>query len=265
MSTTSTTLEVTPATIKINKKRRIVTLPVTREQQAPHESKSTETSTVVLLGEPPPSENLALVPDTNQDPLQGPGFKQMEEDIRHTHLMAIRSSLDILLGAAKCGLLLKLGKEIAGHGNFEKWVSNRDLGFSKMTRSNYMRLADHLTGLGKSKSVLLLTVELNKEQQLASYSFDEDALKAIVIEVSNGRSLMDLYVHWNIIKSSPTQSVKSSNAPSGAEVFKRMLVSLDGLPNMFSNLKADQKSFLIEKIESILTALKSSNPDENAQ
>ena len=134
-----------------------------------------------------------------------------------------------------------------------------------MTRSNYMRLADHLTGLGKSKSVLLLSVELNKEQQLASYSFDEDALKAIVIEVSNGRSLMDLYVHWNIIKSSPTQSVKSSNAPSGAEVFKRMLVSLDGLPNMFSNLKADQKSFLIEKIESILTALKSSNPDENAQ
>ena len=100
---------------------------------------------------------------------------------------------------------------------------------------------------------------------MASYSFDEDALKAIVVEVSNGRSLMDLYVHWNIIKSSPTQSVKSSNAPSGAEVFKRMLVSLDGLPNMFSNLKADQKSFLIEKIESILTALKSSNPDENAQ
>jgi hypothetical protein len=266
MSITNTTLEAIPTTIKAAKKRQVTTLPGTSVHLMPDETTSTEASTPASVKvAPTPSANPPVEADKNQDQLQTSAIQKLEAEIRLTHSMASRASLDILLGAAKCGLLLQLGKAIAGHGNFEEWVCKRDFGFCKATRCNYMRFAEHLVGLTKSTSVVLMSVELNKEQQLVSYSFDEDALKAIVIEVSNGRSITDLYVDWNITKSSPTQSGKNSNAPSGADIFKRLLVSLDVLPNIFPNLQLDEKSYLIEKMESILKTLKSTSPNEKAK
>ena len=260
MSATNTMTEEIPATLKPSKKRRIATLPETSAQQTPKESNPTETSAAVSSEKDTLSENVSLV----LDPLLAPGIKQMEDDIRHMHSMVNRTSMDILVIAAKCGLLLQLGQQIAGHGNFKKWVAERNFGFGKTSQYNYIHFADHLKSLAKSSTVGLLNVELSKEEQLLSYSFNEEALKTLVNDASKGRSLTDLYVDWGITKPAPNKSGNSSKAPSGAEMLKPIMMALDGLPNIFQQLKSDQKSYLIEKMESMLTTLKSSNHDEKA-
>lgn len=188
-----------------------------------------------------------------------PVMLKVAEGIRQAYLSQTSATRDLVSAAVKTGLLLKLAKCLVVHGEFATWCDNQRLGFSRMTRSKYMRLADEFCARAKCKSDLLLAVQLGSDGQPCSYAFDTTRLDALVAEVCQGKSLVELYEDWltapakaNAEGPSPAQS---KDEPWSDAAFMRLLKGLDRLGSMCSTIPAGKREELRRKLESLVASL----------
>jgi hypothetical protein len=132
-----------------------------------------------------------------------------------THAAANRAFVEVLVSATKCGLLLLAAKDVVKPG-FEVWFEQMKFPFTKVTRCKYMRLADRLCEEGQSKPGLLLGMQPATNGLPASFTFDELRLRTIINSVSDGRSLSELYLDWDIVKKSQNKNFSDPTTRPGA-------------------------------------------------
>jgi hypothetical protein len=167
-----------------------------------------------------------------------------------------------LRSAAKCGLLLRAAKDLVKPGGFEVWFERREFGLSKMTRCKYMRLADRLYAEAGSKPGLLLSIQPGTDGLPAAFKFDEDRLLMILVSVSDGRSLSDLYDDWDITqrpqnkdegRTTPPIEAKRSDSPK--KVFGRWSGIVEQVPRIFPKLDRGEQDQLLSQLERLLAQL----------
>ena len=202
---------------------------------------------------PKPPENDVATPKQD-DPLLG----KLGEAIYQASAAGESAAQELVVQACKCGLLLDFGKSIAGHGGFHGWCDLQKFTFSRMSRSKYMRLADHLCQKGKCKSDLLLTIERGPDGRPSGFTIAEDNLKDLVRKVCKNRSLTELYLDWDIAKKTATakKSQPAGQARSQAAI-RRWLQSLDHAAPIIQALPQARRSEVVAKLEALLRVLKS--------
>ena len=196
---------------------------------------------------------------------QPSALKSLGTAICDVHAATKKSGFELLLGAGKCGLLLLVAKETVKHGDFEPWFEAEGFGFSKVTRCKYMRLAERLCELGKSKPGLLATVVDTSHGR--SYVFNEETLQKILTQACAGQTLSDLYVQWDIAKSgskrgeAAKEPIAGKNSPD--RIFGRMVGMVEKLPGIFLQLQPEKRSQLIAQLELLLKQLQTTPPTIN--
>jgi hypothetical protein len=163
--------------------------------------------------------------------------------ITAVHAAVKAAFADVLLHAAKCGLLLLAAKDLVKVGGFEAWFAQSKFGFTKVTRCKYMRLAERLCEEARSKPGLLLSIETGADGLPAAFMFDELRLRTVITTVADGRSLSDLYIDWDIAKRSQIGDEGKTNRSSDPkqpespkEVFGRWSGIVAEVPKIFAQL-----------------------------
>jgi hypothetical protein len=211
----------------------------------------TTPTTVAASGTEPTKQSLA-----------SPVFLQFEDEIRKCHAQVGNSTQEVIVSAAKCGLLLMVGKVVTGHGGFENWCEQACFTFSKMTRSNYLRFGGKLLEVGNSKTVLLLETTVDAQGKLASFHFHEEVLRKLIKDESQGRSLTQLYAAWKITKQRPNTTTAKPVSKAATLTIKQWVATLDGIPSVFDSLASEEKSTIISKLEQLLQTLKTNHQHE---
>lgn len=182
---------------------------------------------------------------------------RLAEAIRQSHLCQSKATNDLVYATIQTGLLLKLAKCLVDHGDFETWCEDQRFGFTRMTRSKYMRLADEFCDRAKCKPDLLLTVQLGPDRRPCSYSIDTTRLNTLATEICQGRSLVELYEDWLItpIKAKSEEPTQTNAQPWSDAAFKRILNSLNRLESIVDTVPTEKRDQLRLKLESLVTRL----------
>lgn len=198
-------------------------------------------------------------PQSSQGEAPTPVTLMVAEAIRQSHLCQTRATKDLVCATIQTGLLLKLAKCLVNHGEFDIWCDNQRFGFTRMTRSKYMRLADEFCDRAKCKPDLLLTVQLGPDRQPCSYSFDATRLDALATEICQGKSLVELYEDW-LITPTTTKSERppqTKDEPWSDSAFRRIVKGLERLGSICSTMPAERREELRRKLESLVATLTS--------
>jgi hypothetical protein len=222
---------------------------------------TTTDSKAVSEPEPQPSNGANQAESVEKTPSSI--LKAIGTEIVTTHAAVTGAFVEVLLSAAKCGLLFLAAKDVVKPG-FEAWFEQMNFPFTKATRCKYMRLADRLCEEGKSKPGLLLSLQTETKGLHPSFTFDELRLRTIINAVSDGRSLSELYFDWDIVKkplstsnSQPASPQNSGENESSDEVVGRWSKVMKGLPFIFARLQPEVQTALLSDLEGLLAKLKS--------
>jgi hypothetical protein len=183
--------------------------------------------------------------------------------IANSHAAVKGAAEQVLLAAARCGLLLLAAKQMSPRGDFESWFETQSFGFSKVTRCKYMRFAARLCEEAKSKPGLLLLCHKDDGKAVA-FNFDEERLGEVIKQVCSNQTLSDLYVQWNITpppKANEDSESKAGNNGEGGQgapekSYRSCLEFVDAVPKLFSRLGAVKQAQLITSIEALLSELR---------
>jgi hypothetical protein len=166
-----------------------------------------------------------------------------------------------LLNAIKCGLLFTAAKDLAGHGNFETWWETAKFGFSRATRCKYMQLSEQFSAAANIEEAPVLKIESTGDKAApVKFVFNDASLTEMVMAISAGRQLSDLYLDWHIVKS-PAEPKSSDKANSS---IKRQLTPLkldawvkqaEQVPTVFTTLNPEIQSDIVSRLQALLTKL----------
>ena len=166
-----------------------------------------------------------------------------------------------LLNAMKCGLLFTAAKDLVGHGNFETWWETSTFIFSRATRCKYMQLSEQFSAEANVEESPVLKVEYTGDKASPiKFQFNEKALAEMVTTVSAGRNLSDLYLDWNIVKSTAgkTPSKTARNSAKGQPTTLKLetwFTQSEQVPEVFITLKPEMQSEIVSRLQILLTKL----------
>lgn len=171
--------------------------------------------------------------------------------------------MEAVLYATKCGLMLHgVKSELLVERSFEDWFQASAFRFSRMTRWKYMQLAERMCVEASCKSSLLVEVRHDDAAQ-PTFACDESQLKVTVEKISEGRSLLELYIAWEIVK--PSKKSGKENADTKAtdnrnvspqRTYKTWTAFVDIIPTIFPQLASQEQTHIVNGLESLLSRLK---------